>query len=176
MYLSKLLNLFKSSQRAPETISDPEEELRKLSSTITEVKDYEYVQTENQSDREHHKYLIHVTGLNGARSVIKNGRIFGIFTYATFAQDINQCTRQAEEKGCALIFHWEGSVMTGHRPATLKPDTAYHHVEPTGYVETFIVHGSSTPLKLIAIALSSDPEPYRVAHILESPISIMVQK
>lgn len=178
MSLSKLLNSFKSSPRAPEIISDPLGELLKLSSTTAKTEDYEYVQTENQSDREHHKYLIHVTSLDLAIWIIKSKRIKGVSQCANFAQNHSQCTFQAEHKGCALIFDWQGESVVGDCPWKIKSNEAYHHVSPYSgdYYETFISHGSPTPLRLIAIALSSDPEPYSTAHILESPISIMVKK
>jgi hypothetical protein len=177
MSILNLINILKYLSRAPDTISDPLEELVKLSSSTEVVERYEYLQTGNQRDREHHKYLIHVTSLDSARNIIRSGKIFGLLTCATFAQNIIQCIRQSKSDGCALIFEWQSTSYAGYLPTKLELDVAYHHLEYGGvYIETFIAHGSPTPLKLIAIAVNSDPEPYRIARILESPISIKVQK
>lgn len=124
--------------------------------------------------RRTHPYLIHVTDLPCAEGIIGRKRLWGCFTGATLAQDLGQCLKQAERRGCALIFEWKGGHEVGERPATLARDVAYHHVGAGGYVETFLAHESRCPLRLVAVAFAGDLQQYSTARVLKEPIKIWV--
>jgi hypothetical protein len=118
-------------------------------------------------------FLLHVTSLANANNIIEKGKIFGeLPQHATFAVSLKQCTRQARDHGCALVFDWNGLKRVGNNYASLKVDEAYHYLDVGGYIETFIKHGSKTPLSLIGIATNDDG--YSTVKMFTTPVSILV--
>lgn len=122
-----------------------------------------------------HPYLFHVTDLPTAEAIVQHCLLQGVYDYVTLSQELRGAAQQAERKGCALIFRFQGSAVVGPVPPAKAKEVAYHHVGSEGYVETFIAHGTEAPLELIAISFRGEAPIYDVAWVLDKPVFVRIQ-
>lgn len=152
------------------------EERIRLQSKPAKSRQFDVQGRQTDAVRLQHPYLFHVTDLPTAEAIVNSRQLQGIFPYVTLSQELQGAAQQAERKGCALIFQFKGSSMVGEVPSPKAPEVAYHHVGSEGYVETFIAHGTLTPLMLIAISFRGEAPLYDVACVLDTPLCIYVKK
>lgn len=144
-----------------------------VGSVPTPTSSFELRGNPTEQERSRHRYLFHVTDISRAECIAAQQKLFGCFPWATLGQDLRQCLKQAERHGCALIFEWAGKHQVGYTPPKLKAGVAYHHVEPVGYIETFVAKGS-TQLELVAVVFAGDSQRYSTAQVLKDPIKVRV--
>lgn len=144
-------------------------------STQAKSRAYDLQGQQTEQVRLQHPYLFHVTDVETAMAIVDSKQLQGIFPYVTLSQELQGAAQQAEKKGCALIFQFQGSAIVGQAPLTKVTDVAYHHVGSGGYVETFIAHGSKKPLVLLALSFRGGAPLYDVAYVLAKPIAIHVK-
>lgn len=125
--------------------------------------------------RRQHPYLFHVTDLPSAEAIVTQRLLYGAFAHVTLSQGLQGALSQAERTGCVLVFRFQGQAVVGMTPASKAPGVAYHHVGSEGYVETFIAHGTVTPLELIAISFRGEAPIYDVAWVLDTPVSVKIR-
>ncbi|EZP36646.1 hypothetical protein SKZ59_08360 [Janthinobacterium sp. GMG2] len=122
-----------------------------------------------------HPYLYHMTDVSTAEAIVKQQQLQGAFAYVTLSQGLQGALSQAERTGCVLVFRFHGQAIVGPAPLAKAKEVAYHHVGSDGYVETFIAHGTVTPLELIAISFRGTAPIYDVAWVLKTPVSVRIK-
>ena len=96
MKISEMLVFWRSK---PNMVESLVKELLETSTSSNLTPSFEFSRDKNTSNRCHHSFLLHVTSVANADSIIKNQKIGGVFHYTTFAQNLEQCLKQAESKG-----------------------------------------------------------------------------
>lgn len=148
----------------------------RIRSQSTQAKSRQFDLQGGQPDavRLQHPYLFHVTDLSAAEAIVQQRLLQGVFGHVTLSQELQGAAQQAERKGCALIFQFQGPALVGPAPLAKVKEVAYHDVGSSGYVETFILHGTVTPLELIAISFRGNAPIYDVAWVLGTPVSVRI--
>lgn len=152
------------------------EERIRAQSTQATSRQFDLRGRQTDAVRQQHPYLFHVTDVDTAEAIVNSQQLQGIFSYVTLSQELQGAAQQAERKGCALIFQFQGTSIVGQAPSTKAKEVAYHHVGSEGYVETFIAHGTLAQLTLVAVSFRGEAPLYDVAWVLHAPLAVYVKK